>query len=42
MTAFLIQIMAHESVSSHGLCDLEGVTSSPSTDPVLIMIDTAG
>ncbi|CAM6098544.1 unnamed protein product [Calypogeia fissa] len=36
------KLTAHESVKDQTLCQLEGVQSSPATDPTLILIDTAG
>ncbi|KAJ6792790.1 DNA-binding protein SMUBP-2 [Iris pallida] len=36
------KIEAHSSVSRHMLYDLEGVKRSPSTEPTLLLIDTAG
>ena len=35
-------LIAHESVASHRLCDLEGVTASPLTEQPVRFIDTAG
>ncbi|XP_021893311.1 DNA-binding protein SMUBP-2 [Carica papaya] len=36
------KIRAHSSVSAHMLYDLENVKKSPSTEPTLLLVDTAG
>ncbi|KAG0455958.1 hypothetical protein HPP92_023746 [Vanilla planifolia] len=36
------EIQAHSSVKEHALCDLENVRRSSSTEPILILVDTAG
>lgn len=40
--AFLCKIEAHPSVAGHMLFDLEGVKKSTSTEPTLLLVDTAG